>query len=317
MKYKDFRHKKEQVDFFASIFISVYDNKKSDFSNTMPELPEVQTVVSQLEQKLKGKKIKAVWSDWQKRILPSLSILRKHTDGASILNTRRFGKHIVIDLDNHYSLVVHLKMTGHLLVKNNTNRNSKAFMEDKVNGYIHHILTFTDGTTLEFSDMRKFGWIQLLYTNEIENLESIQSLGVDALSKELTNDFFQKILERRKKKTIGEVLLEQNIIAGIGNIYRSEALFLACVLPMRRIETLSSEEKKRILFSVKKVLRRALKLGGMSDGDFRDTDGLEGRFERTRYVYGRNGELCKKCDTIIMRKKLGQRSVFFCSNCQH
>ena len=282
----------------------------------MPELPEVQTVVSQLGHKVVGKKIKAVWSDWKKKIFPSFSVFVKHSKGATILGTRRFGKHIVLDLDNGYSIVVHLKMTGHFLVKNNSNRDAVEFTEDPVNGYIHHIITFIDEMTLEFSDMRKFGWLRTMKTGEVESLSSIASLGIDALSPKLSQKHFQALVSERKKRSIGEVLLEQNLIAGIGNIYRSEALFLAGVIPTRKVESLTVNEWKKILPAVKKVLRHALKLRGTSDGDFRDTDGLEGRFQRTLYVYGREDKACKKCDTIILRRKIGQRSIFFCPTCQ-
>ncbi|MDD2766891.1 MAG: DNA-formamidopyrimidine glycosylase [Candidatus Moranbacteria bacterium] len=282
----------------------------------MPELPEVQTVVSQVGEKLTGKKIMTVWSDWQKRTLPSFELFAKRVQRTVILGTRRFGKHIVIDLDNMYSIVIHLKMTGHLLIKNDANRMSDAFIKDPMNGYIHHCIGFSDGTTLEFSDMRKFGWMKVLETDEVENLPSILSLGVDAISKQFTTDFFQKLIVKREKKSIGALLLEQNLIAGIGNIYRSEALFLAGVLPTRLLGTLSIEEQHRSVVSVKKVLKQALQLRGMSDGDFRDTDGLEGQFQKTRHVYGRTDEPCKKCGTIIVRKKIGQRSIFYCPKCQ-
>lgn len=281
----------------------------------MPELPEVQTVVSQLERKIVGKKIKNSWSDWKKKIYPSFGVFARQIINTHILGTRRLGKHIVIDCDTGYSIVVHLKMTGHLLIKNKANRNSQAF-QDPVNGYIHHILSFTDGTTLEFSDMRKFGWLRIMKTGEVETLPSIASLGVDALSPKLTEEHFRGLLWEKKKRPIGVVLLEQNIIAGIGNIYRSEALFLAGILPTRRIETLTQHEWAKLLPAIKVVLRRATKLGGTSDGDFRDTDGVMGRFKRTLFVYGRDGEPCKKCDTIILRKKIGQRSIFFCPHCQ-
>jgi len=147
-------------------------------------------------------------------------------------------------------------------------------------------------------------------------LPSIASLGIDALSPKLTQKHFQGLLSEKKKRPIGVVLLEQDLIAGIGNIYRSEALFLAGVLPTRRIETLTKKEWLKILPAIKKVLQRAVKLRGTSDGDFRDTDGLEGRFQRMLHVYGRTGKSCKKCDTIILRKKIGQRSVFYCPRCQ-
>jgi len=282
----------------------------------MPELPEVQTVVTQLERKIVGKTIKSFWSDWKKRIFPSFAVFAKQVRGAIILGTRRFGKHIVIDLDDGYSVVAHLKMTGHFLVKDKGNRLSSAFTKDPVNGYIHHIFTFTDKTALEFSDMRKFGWLRVMRTGEVETLPSIASLGIDALSPKLTQKHFQGLLSEKKKRPIGVVLLEQDLIAGIGNIYRSEALFLAGVLPTRRIETLTKKEWLKILPAIKKVLQRAVKLRGTSDGDFRDTDGLEGRFQRMLHVYGRTGKSCKKCDTIILRKKIGQRSVFYCPRCQ-
>jgi formamidopyrimidine-DNA glycosylase len=282
----------------------------------MPELPEVQTVVSQLERKIVGKKIKGFWSDWKKKTLPTFAMFTKQVKGASILGTRRYGKHIVIDLDNGYSIVAHLKMTGHFLVKNQTNRETEAFTKDPVNGYIHHIFAFVDGSTLEFSDMRKFGWLRVMETGEVETLPSIVSLGIDALSRKLTEKHFRALLSEKKTRSIGVVLLEQHVIAGIGNIYRSEALYLAGILPTRRIETLTKHEWQKLLPAIKKVLRHALKLGGTSDGDFRDTNGLQGRFKRVLYVYGRNGEACKKCDTIILRKKIGQRSIFFCPLCQ-
>lgn len=281
----------------------------------MPELPEVQTVVSQLDRKITDKVIVSVWSDWQKKILTPFSAFTKGIKGGKVLGARRLGKHIVIDLDNGSSIAAHLKMTGHFLVKDETNRESEAFQE-RINGYIHHIITFSDGTTLEFSDMRKFGWLRLVKTAEVEQLKSIAELGIDALSRKLTPRLFRELLMTRKHRSVGEVLLEQNLIAGVGNIYRSEALFLSGILPTRKIETLKESEWRKLLPAVKKVLRHAVKLRGTSDGDFRDTDGLQGRFKRVLYVYGRTGKPCKKCDTIIERKKIGSRSIFFCSRCQ-
>jgi formamidopyrimidine-DNA glycosylase len=282
----------------------------------MPELPEVQTVVSQIDRKISGKTIEKVWSDWKKKILTPFPVFSRNIRGATVQGARRLGKHIVIDLDNGFSIVAHLKMTGHFLVKNTENRESDAFTKDPINGYIHHIFTFTDGTTLEFSDMRKFGWLRAMPTSEVEDLKSIATLGIDALSRKLTPKLFQELLMKRAKRSVGAVLLEQERIAGIGNIYRSEALFLAHILPMRHIETLTRSEWQELLPVIKKVLRHAVKLRGTSDGDFRDTDGLQGRFKRVLYVYGRTGKPCKKCGTIIERKKIGSRSVFFCPQCQ-
>jgi len=281
----------------------------------MPELPEVQTVVSQLGEKIVGKKVKSVWSDWLKAVRPSLTRLEKSVIGTEIIGTRRCGKHIILDLDNAYSIVIHLKMTGHLLVKNDANRDNIAF-QDSYNQFIHHILTFTDGTTLEFSDMRKFGWMEAMPTPDVQVLPSIASLGIDALSEKFTPKVFDEIVAKKAKSKIGVLLLEQNIIAGIGNIYRSESLFQAGVLPDRLAADLSEDERRKLLMSIKKVLRKALKYRGMSDGDFRDTDGREGEFQKVLGVYGQSGKPCPKCGTIIQRMKLGQRSAFFCPSCQ-
>lgn len=282
----------------------------------MPELPEVQTVVTQLDRKIVGKTIVKFWSDWKKKILPSYAVFAKTAKGAKVRAVRRLGKHIVIDLRNGHSIVAHFKMTGHFLVKDRRNRKAKAFTQDPINGYIHHIFAFSDGTTLEFSDMRKFGWLRAVKTSAVETLPSIASLGIDALSPQLTEERFQALFSKKQEHRIGTALLEQNLIAGIGNIYRSEALFLAGILPTRRIGTLAAAEWKKLCIAVRKVLRKAVKLRGTSDGDFRDTDGLQGGFQRTLHVYARTGEPCKKCGTMILRKKIAERSVFYCPQCQ-
>lgn len=281
----------------------------------MPELPEVQTVVSQLGRKVVGYTIQNIWSDWKKAVRPSLEYVRKYGVGAKIIGTRRFGKHIVMDLDNEYSLVIHLKMTGHLLVKTSENREDEAF-KDPYNQFIHHKISLSDDVAIDFSDMRKFGWMEIMKTSEVEKLKSIQSLGVDAISDEFTEKVFADILKKHPSSLIGVLLLNQNLIAGIGNIYRSEALFLAGIRPMRIAKSLTKKEIARLHESIQIVLQKALQYRGMSDGDFRDTDGLPGEFQRKVGVYGRHGKPCPKCGTIIQRIKIGQRSAFFCPKCQ-
>lgn len=282
----------------------------------MPELPEVQTVASQLDAHVVGKTIAQFWTDWEKKILTPLPKFKKGVLGATIMSARRIGKHIVIELDNQCAIVAHLKMTGHFLYKTEATKNDPVFTSDPRNGFIHHIFTFTDGSTLEFSDMRKFGWLRLMPTDEVLKLKSIEDLGIDALDRALTVSKLQELYRKRAHRTIGETLLEQNLVAGVGNIYRSESLFLAGVLPMRKVDSLTQKEWELLLPSIKKVLRSAVRLHGTSDGDFRDLFGLPGRFQKTLYVYQRHGEPCKKCGTIITRKKLGSRSIFFCTTCQ-
>lgn len=282
----------------------------------MPELPEVQTVVSQLGRKVTGLCVRDFWTDWRKQVRVPLRTLKKRIVGATITGTRRFGKHIVIDLDNGLSILIHLKMTGHLLVKTPENREARHFQEDPYNQFIHHIFTLDQGTTIEFSDMRKFGWIDVVESRQVDQVASIATLGRDALSKEMDPGYFLEILECNEKKKIGALLLEQEKIAGIGNIYRSEMLFRAGIRPMRRTDSLTRSERERLFEKMKEVLREATRLRGTSDGDFRDTDGKQGSFQKTLYVYGREGKSCKRCGTEVKREKIGQRSAFYCPRCQ-
>jgi formamidopyrimidine-DNA glycosylase len=333
----------------------------------MPELPEVQTVVSQLAAKVVGLVVVGFRSEWAKAVRPSVEVFRKSVVGAKIIGVRRFGKHIVIDLESAFhpsftkegqgvvelsnqntipphppagglpsqrgggiqnSIVIHLKMTGHLLVKTPVNERDEHFANDPYNGYIRHVIELSDGPArnasrsdaggmrIEFSDLRKFGRLEVVPTVEVERLKSIRELGVDALSEVFTVNRFREILEKKPKAKIGTVLLEQNLIAGIGNIYRSEALFRAGVVPMRLVGSLGDRETKLLHRSIIEVLHEAVELRGMSDGDFRDTDGKMGAFQENAFVYAREGLPCKKCGTIIIRAKLGQRSVFYCPGCQ-
>ncbi|MFC1623577.1 Fpg/Nei family DNA glycosylase [Patescibacteria group bacterium] len=347
----------------------------------MPELPEVQTIVNDLNEKVKGEKIVDFWSDWKKNVRPGFSEFKKGVVGVKIVGARRIGKQIVIDLDNGNSVLIHLKMSGHLLYKKFTDDNlqkndaglprkflpevalnyfvgcrthhsaslrgendtplnnlerppseifsqrrtlvralrndqRRNYFNEKVNQYIHHIFYFESGATLEFSDMRKFAWLGVVKTDEVESQKEISQLGIDALSPGFTLKKFKEILEKKKKGVIGTVLLDQGLIAGIGNIYRSEILFLAGVNPKRKVSSLNEKEIEKIFKSIKDVLKKAIKMRGTSDSDYRDIEGKPGKFHEVLNVYRREGEKCKKCKNKITREKLGQRSIFYCPKCQ-
>lgn len=291
----------------------------------MPELPEVQTVVTDLNRKIKGDTIADFWSDWSKAIKgKSLKEFTKEIKGRKILGARRIGKNIFIDLSGGKTLYMHLKMTGHLLVKHHPSPllkkereyNEQGFFDDKANQYIHHIWYLGKNKTMEFSDVRKFAKIVLDDTQKISELPEIKKLGVDAMSKEFTSVKFKEILNRRKNRTVGLALMEQELISGIGNIYRSEILFEAGIMPTKIIKKLKDSEIKKIYQAIKKVLQKAIKLRGTSDSDYRDTAGAPGNFQKVLRAYRRAGKKCPKCDTIIKRMTLGQRSAFFCPKCQ-
>lgn len=289
----------------------------------MPELPEVQTIVSDLNKKIVGYIIVDFWSDWPKAIKNlSLEKFKKEIRNRKILNVRRTGKNIFIDLSKDKTLYIHLKMTGHLLVKSPEiikSQSQKNYFNDKVNSYIHHIWTLTqnkNNLAMEFSDVRKFAKIVLDDTKKINELPEIKKLGLDVMDKKFTLQKFKNLLDKRKHRKIGLVLMEQDFMSGIGNIYRSEILYEAGILPQKTVEKLSKNERNKLYRTILIVLKKAIKMRGTSDSDYRDTAGAPGNFQKALKVYRKAGKKCPRCGTIIKRATLGQRSVFYCPKCQ-
>ena len=285
----------------------------------MPELPEVQTIIDDLNKKIKGDTITGFWSDWKKSVRMPADKFEKEIKGKKILSASRIGKNIFINLSGRKTIYIHLKMTGHLLVKPKAkslkSKVGEDYFSDKVNQYIHHIFYLKSGRTLEFSDVRKFGKIILADTDKIGDVKEIKSLGVDAMRKEFTLEKLDEILDK-KKTMIKMTLMDQSKLAGVGNIYASEILFEAGILPTRSADKVSREERKKLYRAIKKTLEKAIKLRGTSDSDYRDTAGAPGEFQKVLKVYRRAGKKCPKCGTIIERIKLGQRGTFFCPVCQ-
>jgi len=286
----------------------------------MPELPEVRTIAGDLNKKIKGDAIAGFWTDWKKSVKMPVGEFEKNIKGRKILNSRTIGKNIFIDLSGGKTLYIHLKMTGHLLIKRKAQSEKrkikgKDYFSEKVNRYIHHIFYLKSGRTLEFSDLRKFGKVILADTDKVGEIREIKDLGVDAMGKDFSFRKFDEILDGRKTK-IKLLLMDQSKIAGIGNIYASEVLFKAGILPTRPADKIGKEERRKLYDAIKKVLEKAIRLRGTSDSDYRDTAGAPGRFQEVLKVYRRAGKKCPKCGTIVERIKLGQRGTFYCPICQ-
>jgi formamidopyrimidine-DNA glycosylase len=286
----------------------------------MPELPEVQTIVDDLNRKIKGDSITGFWSDWKKTVRMPIEKFEKEIKGKKVLSASRIGKNIFINLSGGKTIYIHLKMTGHLLVKFPISnfqftKNKKNYFDDKVNQYIHHIFYLKSGRTLEFSDVRKFGKIILADTGKIKEIKEIGSLGVDAMSKKFTPEILDEILDK-KKTAVKLLLMDQSKLAGVGNIYASEILFEAGIFPTRPAEKINMGERKKLYRAIKKTLEKGIKLRGTSDSDYRDTSGAPGGFQKVLKVYRRAGKKCARCGTIVQRIKLGQRGTFFCPVCQ-
>ncbi len=300
----------------------------------MPELPEVETVVSDLNKKVKGRVITGAWFDWPKLIKhPSAPASRavhetapwlfeKFITDEKILGARRVAKNILIQLSGSKMLLIHQKMTGHLLigrwqVQGNKVRpiEPKEMVEDSYNGYIHLILYLDNGQMLALSDLRKFAKVIAGTVREIEALPELVRLGPDALDAKLTPAVFSALM-RANTRTVKQVLLDPKVIAGIGNIYSDDMLYQAKVHPLKRANRLSSKELKALFRAMKNILTKAVKLRGTSTSDFRDTSGREGAYTGHRLVYQREGELCVRCKTPIARLKIGGRSAHYCPKCQ-
>src|SRR4030042_2794227 len=280
----------------------------------MPELPEVQTIIDDLNKKIKGDTVVGFWSDWKKSVRMPVYKFEKEIRNKKIIKARRIGKNLFLDLSGGKTIYIHLKMTGHLLVKSEklkVKSYGKDYFNEKVNQYIHHIFYLKSGETLEFSDLRKFGKIILADTDKIGNIREISELGIDAMSKDFTFEKMDEILDNKPTK-IKLLLMDQSKIAGIGNIYVSEILFEAGILPARPAHQIRGEERKKLFLAIKKVLKGAIKLRGTSDSDYRDTAGAPGEFQKVLKVYRQAGKKCPRCGTIVKRMKLGQRGTFFC-----
>lgn len=284
----------------------------------MPELPEVQTIVDDLNKKVVGQKITAAWCNW-----PKLKAVEK-TIGHEIKTIKRRGKNILFYLNYGGStsiLLVHQKMTGHLLIGKWKIADNKAIpleppaIKEKVNGYIHFVLTLDDGRMIGFSDLRKFGKVLFGSRSEIENLSDLSKLGPDALDLKLSaNELWNRL--KNKSKTIYQTLMDQEVIAGIGNIYASDILHEAKIHPFKISKNLKLNQVVKILKAARKILQLALKLRGTSIADYRDTAGEEGYYAQKRLIYQREGEKCRHCGHVVKRVKKGGRSAFFCSKCQ-
>jgi len=293
----------------------------------MPELPEVETTVKDLNKKIKGLRIQDVWTDWAKMIKSpkDFNTFKKEIVGEKIRKVERRGKNILFRL-NSKTLLIHQKLTGHLLIgkwtlKNKEWKSNNGYLKEKVNQYIH-LMFYLSGPAkgginkmLGLSDLRKFGKVLVVDSKNLENLEDIKNLGPEPLDKKFTFNKFKEVLKNKRGK-IKQVLINQTVIAGIGNIYSDEILFEAKIHPLKDTQKLKEDDLKRIYQAMKKILRRAIVLGGDSMRDYRNTAGKKGRYQEIQKVYQQEGEECYRCKSKIKRIKIGGRSAHYCPSCQ-
>jgi len=288
----------------------------------MPELPEVETTVRGLRKTVLSRTIFDVWTDFEKQVKKPSNFkqFKREIKGRKIEKIWRRGKNILFDLSGGKILLVHQKLTGHLLFGKWKRKREKWLpppgpLSEKVSTYIHLLFTLDRGEMLALSDLRKFAKVELWNKEELKKSEEFKSLGPEPLMPDFTFHKFKKTLKGKKGK-IKQVLMNQNVIVGIGNIYSDEILWEAKINPLREMKELDNEELKRIYLAMKKILKRAVRLGGESISDYRRISGKEGFFDKERKVYRREGEKCSRCRALIKRKKIAGRSAHFCPQCQ-
>jgi formamidopyrimidine-DNA glycosylase len=282
----------------------------------MPELPEVETIKLELNQLIVGKKITSVDINLAKQVKMPACRFFSIVEGAKISKVRRRAKVIIIDLVKKYHIVIHLKMTGQLIFKK---KNKLAggghpiFHDIKKlpNKYSHVIFNFSDNSRLFFNDTRQFGWVKLFNSKQMEEFED--EFGPEPL--EISLEDFKKLFEKNKS-VIKPLLMNPSFIAGVGNIYAAEALFMSQILPTRKSDSLNDNELKRLYQSLRKILKLAIKMKGTTASDYVDAFGRAGSMEKYLRVYGREGKPCKRCKNRLVSIKQGSRATVFCNSCQ-
>ena len=277
----------------------------------MPELPEVETIKNQLKAKIKSKTIKKIEVKLSKIVKDtSMVFFKKKVIGSKIKNIERRAKLLIIHLNNGYSLVVHLKLSGQLIYY--------PKLEQKKEKYTHLIYYFSDNSCLCYNDLRQFGYVKLIKTIDLEKFFQQKDLGPEPLAKNFTFKKFKELLSKRPNSKIKPLLMNQSFIAGIGNIYAQEACWGAQILPFRLVKSLKGKETEKLYHYLIKILKLAIKNKGTTaaDAHYVDVQGRAGNYKSKLKVYQRQNKRCFRCQEKIKRIKLGGRGTCYCPGCQ-
>lgn len=286
----------------------------------MPELPEVETVRQGLQSLLPGRTITAVSHDWPKGFPNTPADVENFVIGAQVVEVARRAKVLLIELSSKYTLVVHLKMTGQLVFRGEQQFGA-GHPNDSLIGALPDrstrvIITFADGSTLYFNDQRKFGWVRVLPTAEVPFIDFFQKVGPEPLAADFTADVLFERLQRRKKTSIKAALLDQTVLAGVGNIYADESLWGAKIHPATLVGSLDKTSVAVLYRELTAVLRLAIEKGGSTDKNYVNAEGKRGSYMDFARVFRREGQACPRCGTTIEKTRLAGRGTHVCPQCQ-
>ncbi len=267
-------------------------------------------------------RVKDVTHDWPKGFPNAPADVSAFLVGAQVIGVRRRAKVLLIDLSTEYSLVIHLKMTGQLVFRSRAEHFGAGHPNDSLVGELPDrstrvIFTFDKGAKLYFNDQRKFGWVRLMPTTEVENLDFFKKVGPEPLADDFTAADFAKRLQRRKNSGIKAVLLDQTVVAGIGNIYADESLWGAKIHPGTKVAELSAAKTKALYEALRTVLKLAIQKGGSTDRNYVNHEGKRGSYLTFANVFRREGQACPRHpDTQIIKLRVAGRGTHICPKCQ-
>jgi formamidopyrimidine-DNA glycosylase len=287
----------------------------------MPELPEVETVRRGLHELIIGRVVAAVSHDTAKSFPNAAEDVNEFLIGATVRDVRRRAKVLLIDLSTDYTLVIHLKMTGQLVFRGADAVFGAGHPNDSLIGELPDrstrvTLTFKDGSNLYFNDQRKFGWIKLIPTLEVPNIDFMKKVGPEPLEADFTAEQFAERFKRRARSPIKAALLDQTVIAGVGNIYADESLWGAKIHPKQLTGTLTNDDFARLYTELRSVMNLAIEKGGSTDKNYVNAEGKRGSYMDFARVFRREGKECPRCGTTIVKFKAAGRGTHICPHCQ-
>lgn len=287
----------------------------------MPELPEVETIRAGLQKLLPGRVVKDVWYDWDKSFPNAPSDVARFLVGARVQKVRRRAKVLIIELSGGWALVIHLKMTGQLVFVAKGQRFGAGHPSDDLVGELPSKSTrvtidFTDGSKLFFNDQRKFGWMRLIPTPEVINLDFFKKVGPEPLNAEFTWQELRDRLMRRKNTSIKAALLDQAVVAGVGNIYADEALWGARLHPAVLVRDISAAKFHKLYDELIFVLRLSIEKGGSTDKNYVNAEGKKGSYLSFARVFRREGQACPRCGRTIIKIRVAGRGTHICPHDQ-
>lgn len=286
----------------------------------MPELPEVETVRRGLSGLVIGRTISAVEHDTPKSFPNAAADVETFLIGTKVTDVRRRAKVLLIDLATDYTLVIHLKMTGQLVFRGEVafgaGHPNESLIRELPDRSTRVTLTFTDDSRLYFNDQRKFGWMKLMPRLEVPNIDFMKKVGPEPLEADFTPEEFAQRFKRRAKTSIKAALLDQTVVAGVGNIYADESLWGAKIHPQRLVGGITSDEFTLLYTELRAVMNKAIEKGGSTDKNYVNAEGKRGSYLDFARVFRREGQACPRCDTTIIKFKAAGRGTHICPHCQ-